>query len=115
MKKKYAMKWIKALRSGKYKQGFAGEMKDQNGGYCCLGVLREVCKLGGLDRDLLSNSEIEKVGMRTNDADIDGFSLSLANLNDDGLIIETKIKDISGKRFTFEEIADIIEIEWPNL
>lgn len=38
---KYAKEWVAALRSGKYKQ--AQEiLRDDKGGYCCLGVLCEV-------------------------------------------------------------------------
>ena len=43
-------KWVTALRSGKYMQG-QGYLKDEDGGYCCLGVLcdifaKEKSKLG---------------------------------------------------------------------
>ena len=46
MNKQLKSKWIKALRSGKYKQGF-GRLKQRNDTnhrpeYCCLGVLREL-------------------------------------------------------------------------
>lgn len=37
--------WIAALRSGKYKQGL-GLLNDEQGGFCCLGVL---CDLAGRD------------------------------------------------------------------
>jgi len=37
MDKRVKAKWVKALRSGKYKQG-RGALKTKNG-YCCLGVL----------------------------------------------------------------------------
>lgn len=40
MKKSIATKWVKALRSGKYKKT-THILKDNNG-YCCLGVLCEV-------------------------------------------------------------------------
>jgi len=40
MKKNVAKKWVKALRSGKYKQ--SREMLKNSGGYCCLGVLCEI-------------------------------------------------------------------------
>jgi hypothetical protein len=46
--KKLKARWVKALRSGKYEQGF-GQLATQVGGktqYCCLGVLNEVAKLG---------------------------------------------------------------------
>ena len=45
MEKKKAMKWVKALRSGKFKQ-IKGSLialnNDKPTGYCCLGVLCEV-------------------------------------------------------------------------
>lgn len=42
MKKRIANKWIKALRSREYEQGF-GKLKNGNK-YCCLGVLCEIAK-----------------------------------------------------------------------
>ncbi len=42
MKKNIATKWVKALRSGKYKQGYLTLQDNKTGGYCCLGVL---CKI----------------------------------------------------------------------
>jgi hypothetical protein len=44
MKKNVAIKWAKALESGRYKQG-KGRLKTQDGRYCCLGVL---CRVQGL-------------------------------------------------------------------
>ena len=45
MLKELKVKWVKALRSGKYHQG-KGKLKKKNGNgktyYCCLGVLREL-------------------------------------------------------------------------
>ena len=38
MKKHIAMKWVKALRSGKYKQG-RGNLRNTFNEFCCLGVL----------------------------------------------------------------------------
>ena len=34
-------KWLKALRSGRYKQG-RGALRDENNCYCCLGVLGDI-------------------------------------------------------------------------
>ena len=52
MKKKLKTKWVKALRSGKYKKG-VGVLLSINGkkqSYCCLGVLGDICGFneGGL-------------------------------------------------------------------
>ena len=113
MKKKYAMKWIKALRSGKYKQGEETLMRDNKGGYCCLGVLREVCDLGGDHQETLTPFEAKKVGMESTTGEL-SIDISLADLNDLGLS-QTNIESIKNKRFTFDEIADIIEVEWPDL
>ena len=41
MEKKLAMRWVKALRSGKYKQG-TDLLCDAKNQYCCLGVLARV-------------------------------------------------------------------------
>lgn len=42
MKPAVKKKWLAALRSGEYKQGKTGQLKDEKGGYCCLGVLCDV-------------------------------------------------------------------------
>ena len=44
MKKEIKKKWVKALRSGKYKQG-RGELREEDR-FCCLGVLCDLSKLG---------------------------------------------------------------------
>lgn len=50
--REFAEKWVKALRSGEYKQG---QIKLQKGDeYCCLGVAGILCGLG--DHDLLDHS-----------------------------------------------------------
>jgi len=48
MEKKLAMKWVRALRSGKFKQTkekLRKETNDGKVGYCCLGVLATICKI----------------------------------------------------------------------
>ncbi len=47
--REFAEKWVKALRSGEYKQATTRLM--HNGGYCCLGVGAKVC--GADDAELL--------------------------------------------------------------
>lgn len=51
MNKALAMKWVKALRSGKYKQGKTFLKKGDK--YCCLGVL---CDITGTKHDPLETS-----------------------------------------------------------
>ncbi len=42
MKKNITTKWVKALRSGEYKQGYDRLQNPETKGYCCLGVLCKV-------------------------------------------------------------------------
>lgn len=41
MPKELKEKWTAALRSGEYKQG-KGVLRDENGAYCCMGVLQMI-------------------------------------------------------------------------
>jgi hypothetical protein len=127
MKKKIAKKWVKALRSGKYKQGqevlhnnYCG--KDT---YCCLGVL---CDLYQQDRrskkkkmlDVenawdtfaydgedthLPDAVREWAGMKTNDGNWDALDEKRSNL--------VYLND--AKRKSFKRIANIIEKNVENL
>lgn len=102
MNKKIKKEWLKALRSGEYKQGKYSLHK--NGRFCCLGVLYDAC-LGdewiydvgawGYEGD----SEIETGGFDPAMCSRAGFSIdeaiALAVMNDNGK--------------SFSEIADYIE------
>lgn len=114
MNKKVAKQWVEALRSGKYKQGELFLCEDEK--YCCLGVLNELHPeldlAGGLVSSLYNYKRIgldSSHGLLSNSANCDfnsysgivntsTFDLSLSMLNDSG--------------YTFDEIADIIEIEY---
>ena len=97
MDAKLKAKWVKALRSGRYKQG-EGYLKDGDT-YCCLGVL---CRVQGVDPELasatgtLSTSQLKP-------AFSGGLPLArtaaLANMNDGNLV----------RQHSFREIADYIE------
>ena len=74
MNKKNAMKWVKALRSGKYKQGresLVGENKGECQ-YCCLGVL---AKINGFSEDdmgghaLLTHDLVQTCEIRSESGD----------------------------------------------
>lgn len=43
MKVKYKKRWLEALRSGEYRQT-TGSLTDDEGAFCCLGVLCEILK-----------------------------------------------------------------------
>jgi hypothetical protein len=112
MKREWALKWVKALRSGKYKQA-RGVLKD-NAGHCCLGVL---CTLTPYKNNytrmpvesfgfrecnkVLPPAVQDLVGMQSNNGKINLILPELSKLNDDGK--------------SFNEIADIIEKYWGNL
>ena len=114
MKKSVAKDWVAALRSGKYKQGKPGQLKDSEGNYCCLGVL---CEISGLEYQGSNGTLPYSVqifsGLKSSNGRFD-YSLNLADLNDNhfnGFYCPVTIKE----RYTFEEIADIIEVEYKNL
>lgn len=103
MLNKYAKKWIKALRSGKYKQA-RGQLRVGNA-FCCLGVACDISHLGvwedsnylGKSVDLPSEVFVW-LGMRR-------------NMNAETFLIE--VNDVV--RLTFSQIADKIEYmseEW---
>jgi hypothetical protein len=49
--KKVKAKWLKALRSGEYKQAKGTLHDPETGGFCCLGVLEHVCMNGEVEAD----------------------------------------------------------------
>lgn len=104
MKKSVADKWINALRSGEYRQGFGLLHNTNNNTYCCLGVL---CAIG--EAKPYSTSEVVEHGfnLKNGHGYIASLDISLTHLNDfivDGL-----------EKFTFDEIADIIQINYKEL
>lgn len=103
MNKKVAMKWVKALRSGKYLQG---KERLQNGDtYCCLGVLCAIAPKGLafiesdntiLGHTLLNQCKVLKwAGLKSGKGYYKDGSYSLVGDNDRGK--------------SFEKIANIIE------
>ncbi len=106
MKKTLARKWVKALRSGKYEQGF-GSIKCADNKFCCLGVLCEIePNATSVNNKSLAHSDMvglsTSTGLITND--FTSGPVTLAGLNDHG------IKQIGS--LNFNEIADVIQIEY---
>ena len=111
MNKQIKMKWVRALRSGDYKQGF-GTMRDKNDCFCVLGVLcnlhaeahplvakRERSKGSYLGRSGTLPLEVQKWAGLTSDSPKVGNgpdAQSLINLND-------------SRKLSFKELAGIIE------
>lgn len=56
--------WIKALRSGKYKQGKSRLFHNSTKKYCCLGVLARVCDIRTDSRLLIDNSDITTIDLK---------------------------------------------------
>lgn len=102
MKKGYMKKWVKALRSGKYKQG-KSFLKREDGTYCCLGVLTEVCgePLFPCREAVLKEGTMVKSGIKTAHGWVEGYT-ALDHQNDT-------------QKKTFSQIADFIEAHWQEL
>lgn len=96
-----ARKWVKALRSGKYKQG--KECLRNGERFCCLGVACELAKDSGVIKKYFGTDQFmpEKVrewlGLISDSGECACGTESLATANDNGI--------------TFFEIADLIESE----
>ena len=124
MNKQIMKRWVKALRSGKYKQG-KNWLNAGNKKFCCLGVLCEILKdelelrkeiivddyySYGYDHEMdcvgLFYGVKKYAGMASAYGHIPSLKTTLANLNDGGE--ETK-------PHTFKQIADIIEKHYKEL
>jgi hypothetical protein len=134
MNKKVMQKWLKALRSGKYKQG-QGTLKqyDSNGNaqHCCLGVLCELYnkemkknkKKTLIEKFCSNDSDFShgrsRFGGKADDlpkevmkwADMDN-NLGKFYLSDDHYECLADLNDAGRK---FKTIANIIEKNWESL
>ncbi len=96
MKQTVMKQWVKALRSGKYKQT-TGVLKKPRGGFCCLGVL---CDIPFEVSEWAGMGSVE--GLVAGEVRYNGISQSLAAMND----LDKK---------NFAELADFIEANWRKL
>lgn len=118
MKQDVAKKWIKVLRSGKYKQTKGALRVEEDGkpSYCCLGVLCEVIGMkfhrietntgqsffyGKDSNGWLPPSALPRTGMKSACGEIVAEGITLTDLNDDGQ--------------SFKQIANVIEKHWKDL
>ena len=99
--------WLKALRSGKYEQGY-GYLRNE-GLYCCLGVLTDIAIKEGvipLDKVYWYEGYLEDEITKWSDlSKKDQEKLAEAN---DG-VVDTDFPDPDLAAATFEEIALMIE------
>lgn len=112
MDKKLKTNWVKALRSGRYRQG-QGALKNSDGAYCCLGVLAAIqgAKWTGKWTGGVPTIKGKTVGLRDEEENLLSPTFCglakrtqehLAKLNDGGSFPVTHGK-------SFKEIADYIE------
>lgn len=116
MKYRIMKKWVKALRSGEYKQG-KDVLHDKENKFCCLGVLcslankENICELtdniyGSYYYDdktgTLPDSVIKWSGMQTPTGKRLGKRKELIELND-------------FNKYSFKRLANIIEKEYKDL
>ncbi len=128
MKPEIKKKWIKALESDKYKQGYRALKKDE--GFCCLGVLcdlhREETKSSDwkslelrnlqyeylFERGHLPKAVMEWAGLDSSNPIVfakDHKCMMPANdFRNDG-IIERPISEFNDNGYTFKDIAKIIK------
>ena len=104
MNKQLKSKWVKALRSGKYKQG-QGTLRiwdkvSHRSAFCCLGVLREL-----MPADLKTVSEKDSFGKPTGALSNKQLKFTGLTRKKEEVLIE--MNDAIGN--TFKEIADYIE------
>jgi hypothetical protein len=135
MKKEIADKWVKALRSGEFKQGREFLANAETNEYCCLGVLCELAIRDGLSdlkktrvTDIKNNTAVYKYEtdifgrtdvlpaevMEWADMVSQNGNLPEKILVDDNLW-GTCLSFLNDNGATFKEIANIIEDKWEHL
>lgn len=113
MEKKIANKWVKALRSGKFKQAnmtLISAEYDDNGdiakvkGHCCLGVLAEISGLNEdnclVGEDLLSAYR-EECGIASDEG-----SRALAQADEEGNPQPIRLRTKTGETKSFSNLAE---------
>lgn len=126
MFKDKAMELVKALRSGKYKQG-VGNLRS-NGKYCCLGVACEISGLSkfkstpiGVDADSYLQcrgalpEEVRDYYDFRNHCGEYNPTLAKQVKSFDPNITTGALTTLNDSGATFEQIADFIELNWEIL
>jgi len=111
MNKQVKMKWVKALRSGHYKQGF-GTMRDQNDCFCVLGVL---CNIHAQENPEVANKQFSKRSYLGSSGSLPYQVQKWAGLTSDSPMVGTYPNQSSlitlndSRKLSFKELAGIIE------
>lgn len=129
MKQNIMKQWVKALRSGKYKQG-TGTLKQYdskgNAQHCCLGVLCELYnqemrknKKKTIPEKIYDNDSNFSFGYTRFDGSCDGLPKSVRDWsgvkNNIGQFETENLADLNDLGKKFKTIADIIEKNWEVL
>ncbi len=109
MQKNIATKWVKALRSGEYKQGYGRLHDTETKRYCCLGIL---CKI--YEKDYVEMGERLTNGFTLPSSIMKDFQVSSPICKQEkGLTIGKEryysLAESNDKRESFANIADWIE------
>lgn len=116
MLKKYADKWVKALRSGKYKQG-KGNLRNSDDTYCCLGVLCDIVDNTKWNKDKFGSVSY-KIGKYSETAGAPEKVMKLTGLQD---ALGTNFKDndclayMNDRNVSFRLIANYIEKNYKKI
>jgi hypothetical protein len=103
-------KWVEALRSGKYKQGFY-DLRDVYDNFCCLGIL---CEIAGEEKYLDEDNNFWIYGPKeeNNTAGATDFAKDFVGLIDGlGHFESGVLSSMNDNGVPFDQIADVIESE----
>ncbi len=114
MKKNIATKWVKALRSGKYKQGYGRLHDPESNGYCCLGVLCKIYEKDYVGMDItLQNNDYLPSDIIEDFNISDGICGRVNGITRNGITIGKKqydsLVEANDKNESFANIANWIE------
>lgn len=118
MKKAIAEKWVKALRSKKYKQAKGALALGK--GYCCLGVLCEIAIKEGLP---LQKQQAISKGAYYYDGECRILPPKVskwASLKTDNPMVKYDddrfpLAELNDYKLSFKKIADLIEAQWRSI
>lgn len=109
MDKDLAMKWVDALRSGKYEQG-KERLRTLDDKFCCLGVLANI---ENLKWSIDKNNEYICYGIDGHRAQLPPYIESKVFKNGSSQGLFVMMNDAQDK--SFNEIADYIEANWETI
>lgn len=112
MNKDVKQKWVDALRSGKYEQG-RFLLKNNDGQYCCLGVLCDLAVQEGVARETAESDEFYYDGDALTPPpsvkEWAGSNLEYLDIGGEGEFeFYAELNDYDD--LTFDQIADLIEV-----